>query len=98
MIEGNVLDVAVDIRQGSDTYGQLVAVELTAGNKKQIFVPRGFVVLSDMATFAYKMDDYCSPECNRGIAFDDHQLNNKPQGVKSYQDLINCLRNRSSRA
>jgi len=79
VIEGNVLDVAVDIRQGSDTYGQHVAVELTADNKKQMFVPRGFahgfVVLSDTATFAYKVDNYYSPECDRGLAFDDPQLN-----------------------
>lgn len=79
VIEGSVLDVAVDIRQGSDTYGQHVAVELTADNKKQMFVPRGFahgfVVLSDTATFAYKVDNYYSPECDRGLAFDDPQLN-----------------------
>tara|TARA_R110002074_G_C12549322_1_gene666436 strand:- start:4139 stop:4717 length:579 start_codon:yes stop_codon:yes gene_type:complete len=79
VIEGSVLDVAVDIRQGSDTYGQHVAVELTADNKKQMFVPRGFahgfVVLSDTATFAYKVDNYYSPECDRGLAFDDQQLN-----------------------
>ena len=79
VIEGSVLDVAVDIRQGSVTYGQHVAVELTADNKKQMFVPRGFahgfVVLSDTATFAYKVDNYYSPECDRGLAFDDPQLN-----------------------
>lgn len=79
VIEGSVLDVAVDIRQGSDTYGQHVAVELTAKNKKQMFVPRGFahgfVVLSESATFAYKVDNYYSPECDRGLAFDDPQLN-----------------------
>ncbi|OUR68888.1 dTDP-4-dehydrorhamnose 3,5-epimerase [Cycloclasticus sp. 46_83_sub15_T18] len=78
VIEGSVLDVAVDIRQGSDTYGQYVAVELTAENKKQMFVPRGFahgfVVLSDTATFAYKVDNYYSPECDRGLAFDDPAL------------------------
>lgn len=79
VIEGSVLDVAVDIRQGSKTYGQHVAVELTADNKKQMFVPRGFahgfVVLSESATFAYKVDNYYSPECDRGLAFDDPQLN-----------------------
>ena len=79
VIEGSVLDVAVDIRQGSVNYGQHVAVELTADNKKQMFVPRGFahgfVVLSDTATFAYKVDNYYSPECDRGLAFDDPQLN-----------------------
>ncbi len=79
VIEGSVLDVAVDIRQGSDTFGQHVAVELTSDNKKQLFVPRGFahgfIVLSDTATFAYKVDNYYSPECDRGLAFDDPELN-----------------------
>ncbi len=79
VISGNVLDVAVDIRQGSKTFGQHVAVELTADNKKQMFVPRGFahgfVVLSESATFAYKVDNYYSPECDRGLAFDDPELN-----------------------
>ena len=79
VIEGSVLDVAVDIRVGSPNFGQYVAVELTADNKKQLFVPRGFahgfVVLSETATFAYKVDNYYSPECDRGIAFDDPQLN-----------------------
>ncbi|MBV1952271.1 MAG: dTDP-4-dehydrorhamnose 3,5-epimerase [Cycloclasticus sp.] len=79
VIDGRVLDVAVDIRRGSASYGQHVAVELTAENKKQMFVPRGFahgfVVLSDTATFAYKVDNYYSPECDRGLAFDDPQLN-----------------------
>jgi len=79
VISGNVLDVAVDIRQGSKTFGQHVAVELTADNKKQMFVPRGFahgfVVLSESATFAYKVDNYYSPECDRGLAFDDPDLN-----------------------
>jgi len=79
VISGSVLDVAVDIRQGSKTFGQHVAVELTAENKKQMFVPRGFahgfVVLSESATFAYKVDNYYSPECDRGLAFDDPELN-----------------------
>ena len=79
VIEGSVLDVAVDIRVGSPTFGQHVAVELSGENKRQIFVPRGFahgfVVLSDTATFTYKVDNYYSPECDRGLAFDDEQLN-----------------------
>jgi len=79
VISGSVLDVAVDIRQGSETFGQHVAVELTAENKKQMFVPRGFahgfIVLSESATFAYKVDNYYSPECDRGLAFDDPGLN-----------------------
>lgn len=79
VIEGSVLDVAVDVREGSETFGQHVAVELTGDNKKQLFVPRGFahgfIVLSDSATFAYKVDNYYSPECDRGLAFDAPELN-----------------------
>jgi dTDP-4-dehydrorhamnose 3,5-epimerase len=78
VIKGNVLDVAVDIRKGSPTFGQYVAVELTEDNKKQLFIPKGFahgfVVLSEEAVFAYKVDNYYSPECDRGIAFDDPSL------------------------
>jgi dTDP-4-dehydrorhamnose 3,5-epimerase len=78
VIEGSVLDVAVDIRKSSPTFGQHVAVELTAANKHQLFVPHGFahgfVVLSDSATFAYKVDNYYAPEHDRGIAFDDAKL------------------------
>jgi len=78
VIEGTVLDVAVDIREGSPTFGQHVAVELTGENKRQLFVPRGFahgfVVLSESATFAYKVDNYYSPENDRGIAFDDPSI------------------------
>jgi len=79
VIEGSVLDVAVDIRKSSLTFGQHVSLELTAQNKHQLFVPRGFahgfVVLSDSATFAYKVDNYYAPEHDRGIAFDDKKLN-----------------------
>ncbi len=78
VIEGRVLDVAVDIRKGSPTFGEHVAVELTEENKRQLFVPRGFahgfVVLSEFATFAYKVDNYYSPENDRGIAFDDPSI------------------------
>lgn len=79
VIEGSVLDVAVDIRNGSPSFGQHVAVELSGENKKQMFIPRGFahgfVVLTETATFAYKVDNYYSPECDRGLAFDDKDLN-----------------------
>lgn len=79
VIQGKVLDVAVDIRKGSPTFGQHVAVELSADNKKQLLVPRGFahgfVVLEEDTIFAYKVDSYYSPECDRGIAFDDSSLN-----------------------
>lgn len=78
VIEGKVLDVAVDIRQGSPTYGQYVTAELSSENKHQLFVPRGFahgfVVLSETAIFAYKVDNYYSPENDRGLAFDDAVL------------------------
>jgi dTDP-4-dehydrorhamnose 3,5-epimerase len=79
VIEGKVLDVAVDIRQGSPTHGQYVTAVLSGDNKHQLFVPRGFahgfVVLSDTAVFSYKVDNYYSPENDRGLAFDDEQLN-----------------------
>ena len=79
VIQGRVLDVAVDIRKNSPTFGQHVAVELSADNKKQMFVPRGFahgfIVLENDTIFAYKVDNYYSPECDRGIAFDDKNLN-----------------------
>jgi dTDP-4-dehydrorhamnose 3,5-epimerase len=78
VIEGSVLDVAVDIRKSSPTFGHHVSLELTAQNKHQLFVPHGFahgfVVLSDSATFAYKVDNYYAQEHDRGIAFDDEQL------------------------
>jgi len=79
VIDGRVLDVAVDIREGSPTFGQYVAVELNGKNKKQMFIPRGFahgfVVLSETCTFTYKVDNYYAPECDRGILFDDPKLN-----------------------
>ncbi|WWW12339.1 dTDP-4-dehydrorhamnose 3,5-epimerase [Arcobacter cryaerophilus gv. pseudocryaerophilus] len=79
VISGRVLDVAVDIRKNSPTFGKYVAVELSGENKKQLLIPRGFahgfVVLEDDTVFAYKVDNYYSPECDRGIAFDDENLN-----------------------
>ena len=79
VISGRVLDVAVDIRKNSPTFGKYVAVELSGENKKQLLIPRGFahgfVVLEDDTIFAYKVDNYYSPQCDRGIAFDDKNLN-----------------------
>ncbi len=78
VIAGRVLDVAVDIRKGSPTFGKHVAVELSAENKRQLLVPRGFahafIVLEDDTVFAYKVDNYYSPECDRGILFSDEAL------------------------
>ena len=73
--EGTVLDVAVDIREGSSTYGQSYSILLSAENKKQLFIPRGFahgfVVLSPTATFCYKCDNFYSKESEGGILYND---------------------------
>lgn len=78
VIQGRVLDVAVDIRKGSPTFAKHVSVELSGENKRQLLVPRGFahgfVVLEDDTVFAYKVDNYYSLECDRGIAFDDKDI------------------------
>ncbi|MCQ0112050.1 dTDP-4-dehydrorhamnose 3,5-epimerase [Zhouia amylolytica] len=78
VISGKVLDIAVDIRKGSPTFGKHVAVELSGENKRQILIPRGFahgfVVLSEEAVFAYKVDNYYSLENDRGIFFNDPEL------------------------
>ena len=70
-IQGKVLDVAVDLRKNSPSYGKWVSVELEENTGKQFFIPKGcahgFVVLSDIATFQYKVDDYWHPECEDGI-------------------------------
>lgn len=77
-VKGKVLDVAVDIRKGSPTYGQHVAVELTEDNHRQFFVPRGFahgfVVLSETAVFQYKCDEFYHPEADGGINIQDETL------------------------
>jgi len=76
--KGAVLDVAVDIRKGSPTYGQHVAVELTEENRRQFFVPKGFAhgfsVLSDVAVFQYKCDEFYHPEADGGISILDDSL------------------------
>lgn len=77
-VSGRVLDVAVDIRKGSPTYGQHVAVELTAENHRQFFIPKGFahgfVVLSETAVFQYKCDNFYHPEADDGISILDTSL------------------------
>jgi dTDP-4-dehydrorhamnose 3,5-epimerase len=79
VVQGKVLDVAVDLRPESSTYGAYFSVELSAENKKQLFVPRGFahgfVVLSDTAVFSYKCDNYYNKESESGIIYNDPTLN-----------------------
>ena len=78
VVEGNILDVAVDIRKGSSTFGRYAAVELSSANKKQLLVPRGFahgfVVLSDEAIVSYKVDNFYNSESDRGIAYNDIEI------------------------
>lgn len=77
-VKGRVLDVAVDIRKGSPTYGQHIAVELSEDNHRQFFVPRGFAhgfaVLSDTAVFQYKCDNFYAPQADGGISIKDESL------------------------
>jgi dTDP-4-dehydrorhamnose 3,5-epimerase len=90
-IEGEVLDIAVDIRKGSPTYGLYHSEVLTCENKKQLFIPRGFahgfLVLSDSATFAYKVDNAYTKDNEAGIQWNDKQLGIK-WGVKESEILI----------
>ncbi|MFL2612349.1 MAG: dTDP-4-dehydrorhamnose 3,5-epimerase [Flavobacteriaceae bacterium] len=78
-VKGKVLDVAVDIRKGSKTYGKYIAIELSSENNKQLFVPRGFahgfLVLSESAIFAYKVDNVYAPDYDAGIYWNDPILN-----------------------
>lgn len=78
VVKGKVLDVAVDIRKGSPTYGKYVTCEMTEENKRQFFVPKGFAhgfcVLSDEAVFQYKCDDFYHPEAEGAIAWDDPDI------------------------
>lgn len=75
VIKGRVLDVAVDMRRSSPTFGKYVSVELSDENKRQFFIPRGFahgfVVLSDEAVFTYKVDNAYAPETETSVRFDD---------------------------
>lgn len=78
VVEGSVLDIAVDIRRGSPTFGRHVAVELSASDHRQLFIPRGFAhgfsVLSKSAVFQYKCDNYYAPQAESAVAWDDPAL------------------------
>ncbi len=96
VIEGTVLDVGVDLRPGSKTFGKYVAVELSGENKRQLLLPRGFAhgfsVLSETAVFSYKCDNFYNPASEGGIRFDDPDLNidwkvNLKDAVLSDKDL-----------
>lgn len=79
VVKGKVLDVAVDLRKDSLTYGRHVAVELSEDNHRQVFIPKGFAhgfsVLSEEAVFQYKCDDYYAPETEGAVAWNDPELN-----------------------
>ncbi|MBX2841052.1 MAG: dTDP-4-dehydrorhamnose 3,5-epimerase [Flammeovirgaceae bacterium] len=79
VLEGKVLDVCVDVRMDSPTYGQHFGIELSAENKFQLFIPRGFahgfVVLSETAIFQYKCDNFYAPQVESGIIFNDPEIN-----------------------
>lgn len=99
-VRGAVLDVVVDIRRGSPTYGRHVAVELTGANRRQLFVPRGFAhgfaVLSDEAVFQYKCDNYYHPESEGGISIADRSLAidwriDPAEAILSEKDLRNPM-------
>lgn len=106
VVTGKVLDVAVDIRQGSPTFGQHFTIELSEENKKQLFIPRGFahgfVVLSDVAIFQYKVDGYYAPEHDAGFRYDDpsigidwqipHEhikLSKKDETAPAFENIVN---------
>ena len=101
-VKGAVLDVAVDIRKGSPTFGQHVAVELTEDNHRQFFVPRGFAhgfaVLSETAVFQYKCDNFYAPQADAGIQLLDEELGidwriPTAEAILSEKDLKHpCLR------
>ena len=92
VIKGKVIDVAVDLRKSSETFGQYVAVELSEENKRQLFIPRGFahgfLVLSEEAVFTYKVDNVYAPQADAGIIYNDPQI-----GIKwdIEADKVFCL-------
>lgn len=79
VVQGSVLDIAVDIRKDSPTFGEYISVEISSENKKQLFIPKGFahgfVVLSETALFLYKCDNLYNKESERGIIYNDKTLN-----------------------
>jgi dTDP-4-dehydrorhamnose 3,5-epimerase len=93
VVKGKVLDVAVDLRKDSPTFGQHVAMELSDENRRQMFIPRGFAhgfsVLSEEAVFQYKCDSYYAPESEGSLAWNDPDLNidwNVPAGSELLSD------------
>lgn len=91
VLEGKVIDVAVDVRQDSETFGQHIAVELSAENKRQLFIPRGFLhgfsVISDSATFFYKCDNFYNKESEAGILYNSPELNIDWQ-IESGEEIV----------
>ena len=97
VLKGNVLDVVVDVRENSSTFGQYLTLELSEENKKQLFVPRGFahgfVVLSDTAIFSYKCDNFYNKDSEGGIIYNDATLNvdwklSQKELIISEKDLV----------
>ncbi len=90
-IKGKVLDVAVDIRKGSKTFGKYVSVELSEENKRQLFIPRGFahgfLALTEYAIFSYKVDNVYAPKYDAGIKWNDKELN-IDWGIEDSQVLV----------
>lgn len=93
-VSGSILDVAVDLRKGSPNYKKWVAVELSAENKRQLFIPRGFahgfLTLTNDVEVQYKVDEYYAPECDRSIRFDDPEIGvnwNIEHPILSQKDL-----------
>jgi len=104
VVFGKVIDVAVDIRKNSPTFGKHVSVELSGENKKQLFIPKGFahgyIVISEEVIFQYKVDNYYSKEHERGILFNDPELKinwklNKEEILISDKDKLNKFLNKA---
>lgn len=99
VIMGSVLDVAVDLRKGSPTFGKHVAVELSSENKRQLFIPRGFahgfLVLSEEAIFTYKVDNPYTPASERSLRFDDPEINIQ---WKQFEDATSVLSEKDKNA